>query len=522
MRHFCVRSFLAARRDGHCLAVRPRPCLAAYALAAHLLTVATAATSAAPDNGDFDRSYAGRGWNTIFVDPPGRSRYDSARMLVVQYDGSIVVAGLAGRDPQYNGNGLLAAARLNPDGSRHVQWASAEDTFGGVYPGLIVWPYEFDFVAWAAAGNNPSGNQGIGFAGSGRVVTGTSVNYAKLFAVSPAGTTLNGGLGKCEVIAGGALRDFYALGAGSYSADQAHITGYVRRYSDQAYVAATCAIQRNEQKTVTVSDSLPADPPGVIGTVGIAPHFFRDGSTNYNLSQRVYRNFNSAADNDVKLCDPGRDFRTNPPGVYTNCKVFEPNLGGHLDDQLWSILPNYYSIRTTGFSMSQVQNAAGGGDDRRVLTASRPYFYQVNDSGQSYSDPEVSRSYVLGDATSPSTALSFHFPQGVYDPRGAGRIWVVMALRNYPGPDEYREIAVVRLKFSDLSLDTTFGNGTGWRRYSLDGAEVRPHAIAIDQQGRVLVAGERRYNPDSDDWDFFVMRLNDDVLFRDDFGQDTP
>lgn len=493
--------------------------LAALAVA---LACAAPAAQAAPGDGDLDRSYAGSGWNTIFVDPPGRSRYDSARMLVVQYDGSIVVAGLAGRDAQYNGNGLLAAARLNPDGSRHAQWASAEDTFGGVYPGLIVWPYEFDFVAWARAGVNPSGNQGIGFAGSGRVVTGTSVNYAKLFAVSPAGTTLNGGLGKCEVIAGGALRDFYALGAGSYSTEQAHITGYVRRYGDQAYVAATCSILRNEQKTVSVSDSLPSDPPGIIGTVGIAPHFFRDGTEDYNLSQRVFRNFNSAADNDVKLCDPGRDFRTSPPTVYTNCKVFEPNLGGHLDDLLWSILPNYYSTRTTGFSVSQVENAAGGGGDRRVLTVSRPYFYQVSDTGQAYSDPEVSRSFLLGDAASPSTALSFHYPQGVYDPRGVGRIWVAMAVRGFPGPEEYREIAVARLKYSDLSLDTTFGNGNGWRRYSLGGAEVRPNAIAIDQQGRVLIAGERRYSPDTDDWDFFVMRINDDVIFRDGFGDDMP
>lgn len=492
-------------------------------LAALALACTAAAALAAPDEGDFDRSYAGKGWSTVFVDPPGRSRYDSARMLVVQFDGSIVVAGLAGRDPQYNGNGLLAAARLNPDGSRHAQWASPEDTFGGVYPGLIVWPYEFDFVTWARAGANPSGNQGIGFAGSGRVVTGTSVNYAKLFAVSPAGTTLNGGLGKCEVIAGGALRDFYAMGAGSYSVDQAHITGYVRRYGDQAYVAATCSILRNQQKTVSVSDSLPTEPPGVIGTVGIAPHYYRDGTEDYNLSQRVFRNFNSAADNDIKLCDPGRDFRTTPPGVYSNCKVFEPNLGGNLDDLLWSILPNYYSVRTTGFSMSQVQGPAGGGDGRRVLTVSRPYFYQVNDTGQASSDPEVSRSFSLADASSPATSLSFHFPQGVYDPRGDGaRIWVAMALRQYPGPDEYREIAVIRLKYSDLSLDTTFGNGTGWRRYSLDGAEVRPNAIAIDQQGRVLIAGERRYTPGTDDWDFFVMRINDDVIFRDEFAEVVP
>lgn len=490
------------------------------ALAVLALAGTTAAALAAQGEGDFDRSYARRGWNTVFVDPPGRSRYDSARMLVVQNDGSIVVAGLAGRNPQYNGNGLLAAARLNPDGSRHAQWASPEDTFGGISPGLIVWPYEFDYVTWARAGANPSGNQGIGFAGSGRVVTGTSVNYAKLFAVSPAGTTLNGGLGKCEVIAGGALRDFYALGANSYSVDQAHITGYVRRYGDQAYVAATCSLLRNEQKTVSLYDNLPGEPPGVIGTVGIGLHYLRDSSENYMLSQRVFRNFNSAGDNDMQLCDPGRNFQTTPPGVYTNCKVFESNIGGNLDDLLWSILPNYYSVRTTGFGMSQVQSGSGGSDGRRVLTVARPRFYEVSDTGQINSTPEVSRSFFLGDAISPANTLSFHFPQGVYDPRGDGaRIWVAMALRQFPGADEYREIAVIRLKYSDLTLDTTFGNGTGWRRYSLDGAEVRPNAIAIDQQGRVLIAGERRYNPDTDDWDFFVMRINDDVIFRDVFPE---
>jgi hypothetical protein len=348
------------------------------------------------------------------------------------------------------------------------------------------------------------------------------VNYAKLFAVSPAGTTLNGGLGQCEVIAGGALRDFHALGAQSYYSDGAHITGYVRRYGDQAYVAATCAILRNEQKTVSVSDTLPVDPPGVIGTVGIAPHFFRDGSDNYILSQRVFRNFNSAGDNDVQLCDPGRNFTTTPPIVYTNCQVYEPNLGGHLDDLLWSTLSDYYEQRTIGFIQSQVQGSAGEGSDRSVLTVAKPPFWQVSDTGESYFDAGVSSSFVLGDAESPPTSLSLHFPQGVYDPRGSGRIWVAMALRAFPGPDVYREIAVARLNYADLSLDTTFGDGNGWRRYSLGGAEVMPKAIAIDARGRILIAGERRYAPDSDDWDFFVMRINDDVLFADGFEEASP
>lgn len=498
-----------------------RPLLPLLTTLAFACVMLTTAASAAQGEGDFDRSFAGSGWNTVFVDPPGRSKRDTATLLQVQYDGSIVVGGLAGRDPSYNGNGLLAAARLNPDGTRHALWASPEDALGGIYAGLIVWPYEFDYVTRSRAGYNPSGNQGIGFAGSGRVVTGTSVNYAKLFAVSPSGTTLNGGLGTCEVIAGGALRDFHALGAQTYYTDGAFITGYVRRYGDQAYIAATCAILRNERKTVSVPDSLPADPPGVIGTVGIAPHFFYDGTDNYILSQRVFRNFNSAADNDVRLCDPGRDFRTSPPGVLTNCQVFEPNVGGHLDDLLWSTLDDFYSIRTVGFIQSQVQSVAGG-SDRRVLTVAKSPFWEISDTGVGNYDASVSRSFFLGDATSSPTSLSFEFPRGVWDPRQGGRIWVAMALRPFPGPDVYREIAVARLNYDDLSLDTTFGNGNGWRRYSLGGAEVMPHAIAIDALGRVLIAGERRYNPDNDDWDFFVMRLNDDVLFRDGFEAVEP
>lgn len=503
-----------------------RPLRRHGALAASALLVAgTTVAAARPGEGDFDRSYAGRGWNTVFVDPPGRSRRDTATMLVVQNDGSIVVAGMAGRDPQHDGNGLLAAARLNPDGSRHALWASPEDTFSGVYAGLIVWPYEFDYVTRSRAGYNPSGNQGIGFAGSGRVLTGTSVNYAKLFAVSPAGATLNGGLGTCEVIAGGALRDFHALGAQTHYADGAHITGYVRRYGDQKFVAATCAILRNERKTVSVSDALPSEPPGVIGSVGIAAHFFRgESSGDHVLSQRLYRNFNSAADNDAQLCDPRLNYSTTPHGQYSNCNVFETNLGGHLDDLLWSTLDDYYDgLRTTGFIMSQAESASGGGN-RHVLTVAQPQYYQVNETGNAIYGPAQSRSLLLGDATSPPGSLSFEFPHGVWDPRGdgGGRIWVAMALRAFPGPDEYREIAVARLKYNDLSLDTAFGNGTGWRRYSLDGARVMPNAIAIDAMGRVLVAGERLYNADNDDWDYFVMRINDDVIFRDAFEEAAP
>lgn len=493
-----------------------------YAVATLLL--AGPCIGASPSEGNFDRSFARKGWHTVFVDPPGRSKHDTATMLVVQYDGSIVVAGLGGRDPQHDGNGLLAAVRLNPDGSRHPLFASPEDTFGGIYAGLIVWPYEFDYVTSARVGYNPNGNQGIGFAGSGRVQTGTSINYAKLFAVSPSGITLNGGMGQCEVIAGGALRDFHALGAQTYTTDGSVITGYVRRYGDQKYVAATCAIQGNQQKTVSVPDTLPVDPPGVIGTVGMAPHFFFNGSGDYVLSQRVYRNFNSLGDNDVRLCDPGLDYRTQPPTPLSNCFLFQPNVGGHLDDTLWSTLDDFYSVRVVGFIMSQAENAAGGGGDRRVLTAAKPHFWEISDAGISNYDPERSSTFQLGDASSPPGTLSFEYPRGVWDPRGSsgGRIWVAMALRAFPGPDVYREIAVARLKYNDLSLDTTFGNGTGWRRYSLGGAEVMPNAIAIDSLGRVLIAGERRYNPDNDDWDFFVMRINDDVLLRDAFEEMEP
>ena len=81
-----------------------------------------------------------------------------------------------------------------------------------------------------------------------------------------------------------------------------------------------------------------------------------------------------------------------------------------------------------------------------------------------------------------------------------------MAVRPFPGPDRYTEIALARFNFADLSLDTTWGNGTGWTRYNL-GAEVVPHAIVLDQQENIVIAGARRFNPTTDDWDFFVMRV---------------
>lgn len=82
-----------------------------------------------------------------------------------------------------------------------------------------------------------------------------------------------------------------------------------------------------------------------------------------------------------------------------------------------------------------------------------------------------------------------------------------MGLRQFPGPTVFNEIAVARINYDDFTLDTSFGNGNGWRRYSLGGAEVIPEAITLDRQNNLVIAGSRRYNPETDDWDWFVMRL---------------
>lgn len=490
---------------------------------ARLLLVTGAAftpplSAAQPQEGNFDRSFntvpswnGAPGWASIAFDPAGRIPRDTALGVEFLLDGTMIVAGLAGRDILDENNGLLAAARLNIDGSPHSFWASPEDLRGGAQPGRITWPYMYDYFTLTPAGMNPGGNEGIAFAGSGRVTTGTHFNKAKYFSVSPSGITLNGGLGTCELYAGGALRHFYAIAASTRYYDSARIAGYVRRYGDQAYLEADCDLRNDEDKTRTVNNTLQSDPPGVIGAVSVMPHYVSGDSWVY--SRRLLRNFNSAADNDVQLCEPGYNYTTNPPGEYSNCSVFQPNVGGHLDDLLYSVVPGY-GVFTTGLIESQAQLDPGGGSDRTVLTIARPQYYGVNAQGASYQRAAQLLTYQLGDAASPASSLSFRYPRGVFH---GNKLWVVMAVRPWPGADEFREIAVARFNFNDLSLDTSFGNGTGWRRYSLDGAEVMPNAAAMDNQGRLVIVGSRRYNPDNNDWDFFVMRLNDDVLFQDGF-----
>lgn len=475
-----------------------------------------------PQDGNFDRSFntvpswnGAPGWATIPFDDPGRTPRDTALGVRLLLDGTMIIGGLAGRDRLDDNNGLLAAVRLNSDGTPSSFWASPEDLRGGTQPGRITWPYMYDFFTMTPAGMNPGGNEGVGFAGSGRVTIGTNINRAKYFSVSPSGTTLNGGLGTCELYAGGALRNFYALGASTRYYDAAVIAGYVQRYGDQAYLEANCELTRNQVRTRTVPDTLPGTPAGVIGAVSVMPHYVTADATVY--SRRLFRNFNSAADNDVELCEPGYNYTVTPPTPYTNCSVFQPNIGGHLDDLLFSVVPSYGGF-TTGLIESQAESSPGAGDDRRVLTIARPRVYGVNATGSVYERESQLRTYQLGDATSPASSLSFHSPIGVFDGRNGTTLWVVMAVRPFPGGNEFREIAVARFKYYDLSLDTRFGNGTGWRRYSLGGAEVMPNAVVLDNQGRLVIAGTRRYNPDTDDWDFFVMRINDDVLFEDEFG----
>ena len=477
--------------------------------------------AADPQEGNFDRSFntapswnGERGWATIPFDHPGRSRRDTALSVRLLLDGTMIVGGLAGREASEDNNGLLAAVRLNTDGSPSSFWASPEDLRGGALPGRITWPYMYDFFTATPAGMNTGGNEGIGFAGSGRVTTGTHFNKAKYFSVSPSGTTLNGGLGTCELYAGSALRNFHALGASTRYYDSAVIAGYVQRYGDSAYLEAYCELSRNQVKTQTVPNTLPSSPAGVIGAVSVMPHYLTADATVY--SRRLFRNFNSAADNDVELCEPGYNYTVTPPTPYSNCSVFQPNVGGHLDDLLYSVVPTYGGF-TTGLIESQAEASPGAGEDRRVLTIARPRVYGVNATGDVYERDSQQRTYQLGDATSPPSSLSFHSPIGVFDGRNGTTLWVVMAVRAFPGSTEFREIAVARFKYYDLSLDTRF-NGTGWRRYSLGGAEVMPNAVVLDNQGRLVIVGTRRYSPDTDDWDFFVMRIHDDVLFEDSFS----
>lgn len=483
------------------------------------LTLVPPLYAAQPLEGNFDRSFntipswnGAPGWATIPFDPAGRIPRDTALGVTLLLDGSFIVGGLAGRDALDENNGLLAAARLNVDGSPHSFWASPEDLRGGAQPGRITWPYLYDYFTMTPAGANPGGNEGVGFAGSGRITTGTHVNKAKYFSVSPSGTTLNGGLGTCELHAGGAMRHFFALGASTRYYDSAVIAGYVRRYGDQAYLEANCEISRNQNKIRTVSDALPGTPGGVIGAVSVKPHYVAENDTVY--SRRLFRNFNSAGDNDLELCEPGYNYTTTPPGTYTNCSVFQPNVGGNLDDLLYSVVPGY-GVLTTGLVESQAQSSPGGGPDRMVLTIARPATYSVNAQGAVYQRAAQLQTYQLGDAASPASSLSFHYPRGVFY---GNKLWVVMAVRPFPGDHEFREIAVARFDVNSLALDTSFGNGTGWRRYSLGGAEVMPNAAIFDNQGRLIIVGSRRYNPDNNDWDFFVMRLNDDVLFQDGFS----
>ena len=499
---------------------RPMKRLHAWTIAA--LAAASPLTRAA--DGDLDPSfnaglqwYGAPGWASIPIDPSGRPLRDAARTIRIQNDDTMIIGGLGGIDPAKDNNGLLTVAKLTPAGEAAANWSNPDNLTPGRL-GFITLPHEFDFVQAFSAGFNAGGNHGIGFGGSGRVVTGTVFNRAKTYALAPGGGTLNGGLGVCEMIVGGASRNFYALGTATYQNDTAFITGYVHRYSDQAYLLSNCKISGSEQKVVQYSDGLPGSPPGVIGHVGVAPQF--DHFTHNDVfptSQRLYRNFNSTADNDALVCATSRDDR--PPATSTvGCDIFQPNLGGHLDDLLWSIVrigsdfhADTIAEPVLGLIQSQIESppVAIGGGDRLVLTLARPRYRYILSNGMAYEDlPALERSLTLVDAANPAGTLSLHYPLGVYDRIGNDiKVWVVMAIRPYPGPAVLTELAVARFNFADLSLDTSFGNGTGWRRYSLGGAELMPETMVMDHDGNLVIAGSRRFNPDNDDWDWFVMRL---------------
>ncbi|MEO6690468.1 MAG: hypothetical protein ABIN56_15250 [Dokdonella sp.] len=92
------------------------------------------------------------------------------------------------------------------------------------------------------------------------------------------------------------------------------------------------------------------------------------------------------------------------------------------------------------------------------------------------------------------------------------------------------DVGVIRFN-ADYTRDTTFGNdGAGLTILSLDGALPAGQrewgtAIAFDNRGRIVLAGERsaNYSSGSNDYDWLISRLNtSDVIFRDGFNSAPP
>ena len=86
---------------------------------------------------------------------------------------------------------------------------------------------------------------------------------------------------------------------------------------------------------------------------------------------------------------------------------------------------------------------------------------------------------------------------------------------------------------ADYSRDATFGNdGAGLAILSLDGQGSMASgqrewatSLALDNRGRVLLAGTRSYDiASSGDYDWLIARLDnaDDVIFRDGFDNAIP
>jgi hypothetical protein len=495
--------------------VRPESrCVSRFLLLGCCLSFTPPPFAAQPDDTNLRRSSnaiagweRGPGWIAIAFNHPGRSRRDSAMTVKSMSDGTLVVGGLVGRDSAAHDNGLLGAVSLTSGDEPSMNWTSTEDLRNGTLPGSITWPYLYDFLTETPVGEYDV-YEGVGFAGSGRVGTDGPVNQAKFFSVRSGGATVNGGLRTCQLLENGTPRDFFAQGAFFRAYNTAEVAGYIRRGADGAQLFASCDLPATGQGTRRIGWI----PPGAIGTVAVFPHYVSPPAY-VTTSYRVIRNVDGSSSSDVVLCRPAPNLAAYPL-VYDNCSAFAPNVGGHLSDRLHSVVPTYM----TGLIESQAESSPGPGSDRTVLTIARPAFYMQNADGSSISRPAQQKTFLFGDAAFPPNTLSFHSPIGLYDNTTAGSfLWVVMALRRFPDVDEFREIAVARMNFETLELDTSFGGGTGWRRFSLGGAEVMPNAVTIDASGRLVIVGSRRMSPD-DDWDFFVMRMIDDALFKNGFG----
>ncbi len=87
----------------------------------------------------------------------------------------------------------------------------------------------------------------------------------------------------------------------------------------------------------------------------------------------------------------------------------------------------------------------------------------------------------------------------------------------------------LRVHYTSMTLDDTFSSGIDDTHQTYDfpvspGEEPvsAPAAIAVDSRGRYLIAGRHRWHENSNDWDFALARLQNDVIFDHGFDYGGP